>query len=161
MFFVFFFRVKSFAAKNHGQERCSIRSNICCFWLNNQSLYIIVCKSAKKKQQNWWSVMFMRVVASLNIAKSQGFSIILNYSTILEIMYWNVLHIHSVMYYTPPPLHPNQGGENGAFWLLHGFILDLGEGWGDSVQDCSLLRCGRYEFVMVVSVRNRRRLSNK
>ena len=34
--------------------------------------------------------------------------------------------------YTPPPLHPNQGGENGAFWLLHGFILDLGEGWGDS-----------------------------
>ena len=59
--------------------------------------------------------MFMRVVASLNIAKSQGFSIILNYSTILDIMYWNVLHIHSVMYYTPPPLHPNQGGENGAF----------------------------------------------
>ena len=28
--------------------------------------------------------------------------------------------------YTPPPLHPNQGWENGAFWLSHGYILDLG-----------------------------------
>ena len=65
--------------------------------------------------------MFMRVVAPLNIAKSQGFSIILNWSTILDIMYGKIIPL--------PPLHPNQGGENGVFWLLHGFILDLGEGW--------------------------------
>ena len=42
--------------------------------------------------------------------------------------------------FVPPP-HPNQGWENGAFWLLRSFILDLG-GWGfavpfHSVQDCS------------------------
>ena len=43
-----------------------------------------------------------------------------------------------------PPSAPsqNQGRENGMFWLLHSFILDLG-GWGFavplySVQDCSL-----------------------
>ena len=43
-----------------------------------------------------------------------------------------------------PPSAPsqNQGWENGMFWLLHSFILDLG-GWGFavplySVQDCSL-----------------------
>ena len=147
MFFVSFFRVKSFAAKNHGQERCSIRSDICCFWLNNQSLYIIICKSAKK----WWSFMFMRVVAPLNMAKSQGFSIILNWSTILDITYGKII---------PLPSTPNQGGENGTFGPLHGFIVDLG-GMGDSVQDCSLLRSGRYEFLNVVSGRNRRRLCNK
>ena len=38
---------------------------------------------------------------------------------------------------SPHPLSPpNQGRENGAFWLLLGFILDLGRGggggsWGD------------------------------
>ena len=42
-----------------------------------------------------------------------------------------------------PPSPPNQGWENGAFWLLRDFILDLG-GWGFAVpfyfvQDCSLL----------------------
>ena len=31
-----------------------------------------------------------------------------------------------------PPSPPNQGWENGAFWLLRGFILDLG-GWGFAV----------------------------
>ena len=42
----------------------------------------------------------------------------------------------------PPP--PNQRWENGAFWLLRGFIVDLGEGGGGwrfavpfhFVQDC-------------------------
>ena len=39
------------------------------------------------------------------------------------------------------PFSQNQTGENGAFWRLRGFILDLG-GWGfavpfDSVQNCS------------------------
>jgi len=39
------------------------------------------------------------------------------------------------------PFSQNQTGENGAFWRLRGFILDLG-GWGFavpfySVQDCS------------------------
>ena len=47
-----------------------------------------------------------------------------------------------------PPSAPaqNQGWENGMFWLLHSFILDLGGGGGGwrfavplySVQDCSL-----------------------
>ena len=41
----------------------------------------------------------------------------------------------------PPPPLPNQGWENSAFWLLRGFIPDLG-GWGFadpfySVKDCS------------------------
>ena len=54
---------------------------------------------------------------------------------------------------SPHPLSPpNQGRENGAFWLLLGFILDLGRGGGGvgvggwkfavpfySVQDCSPL----------------------
>ena len=35
--------------------------------------------------------MCMRVVAPLNIAKSQGFSIILNWSTILDIMYGKII----------------------------------------------------------------------
>ena len=135
MFFVSFFRVKSFAAKNHGQERCSIWSNICCFWLNNQSLYIIICKSAKKK--NWWSVMFMRVVAPLNIAKSQGFSIILNWSIILDIMYGKII---------PLPLYTQiKEGEMARFGFCAASSLIWGGGisWGgDSVQDCSLLRCG-------------------
>ena len=61
--------------------------------------------------------MFMRVVAPLNIAKSQGFSIILNWSTILDIMYGKII---------PLPSTPSQGGENGTFGLLHGFIVDLG-----------------------------------
>ena len=104
-------------------------------------------------QKNWWSLMFMRVVAPLNVAKSQGFSIILNWSTILDIMYGKII---------PLPSTPNRGGENGTFGLLHGFIVDLGGmGGGDSVQDCSLLRIGRYEFLKVVSGRNRRRLCNK
>ena len=30
----------------------------------------------------------------------------------------------------PPPLPTNQGWENGAFWLLRDFILDLGGGGG-------------------------------
>ena len=43
----------------------------------------------------------------------------------------------------PPPLPPKSEVKNGAFWLLRGFILDLG-GWGFAVpfyfvQDCSLL----------------------
>ena len=29
---------------------------------------------------------------------------------------------------SPPPPPLNQGWENGTFWLLSGFILDLGEG---------------------------------
>ena len=29
-----------------------------------------------------------------------------------------------------PPSPPNQGWENDAFWLLRGFILDLGGGGG-------------------------------
>ena len=61
--------------------------------------------------------MFMRVVAPLNVAKSQGFSIILNWSTILDIMYGKII---------PLPSTPNRGGENGTFGLLHGFIVDLG-----------------------------------
>ena len=69
--------------------------------------------------------MFMLVVAPLNIAKSQGFTVILNWSTILHMMYGK-------NYIPPLPLNPNQEEENGTFWLLHGFILDLGEGWGDS-----------------------------
>ena len=36
----------------------------------------------------------------------------------------------------PPP--PNQGQKSGAFWILRGFILDLGSG-GYSFQDCSPL----------------------
>ena len=38
----------------------------------------------------------------------------------------------------PPPPPPNQGQENGAFWILRGFILDLGRGVY-SFQDCSPL----------------------
>ena len=38
----------------------------------------------------------------------------------------------------PPPPPPNQGQKNGAFWILRGFILDLGRGVY-SFQDCSLL----------------------
>ena len=50
--------------------------------------------------------------------------------TILDRIKWN----------SKPPSPPNQGWENGAFWLLRGFILALG-GWGFavpfySVQDC-------------------------
>jgi len=48
----------------------------------------------------------------------------------------------------PPQLFQNQECENGAFWLLRGFILDFfwgGRGWGFavsfySVQDCRLDR---------------------
>ena len=41
-----------------------------------------------------------------------------------------------------PPSPPNQGWENGTFWLLRDFILDLG-GWVFAVpfyfvQDCSM-----------------------
>ena len=36
----------------------------------------------------------------------------------------------------PPP--PNQGQKSGAFWILRGFILDLGRGVY-SFQDCSPL----------------------
>ena len=31
---------------------------------------------------------------------------------------------------SPPPPPLNQGWENGTFWLLSGFILDLGKGVG-------------------------------
>ena len=36
-----------------------------------------------------------------------------------------------------PPIPPNQGWKNGAFWLLRGFSLDLG-GWGFAVPFCYL-----------------------
>ena len=54
----------------------------------------------------------------------------------------------------PPPPPPNQRWENGAFWLLRDFILDLG-GWGFAVpfycvQDCSLLACG-YKLQVLMS----------
>ena len=38
-----------------------------------------------------------------------------------------------------PSLHPSQGWDNGAFWLLRGFILDL-RGMGIC---CSILFCPR------------------
>ena len=46
--------------------------------------------------------------------------------------------------YPPPPSPANQGWENGAFWLLRGFILDLGGG-GMGVC-CSIFFCPRLQM---------------
>ena len=80
--------------------------------------------------------MFMRVVAPLNIDKSQGFSIILNWSTILDIMYGKII---------PLPLYTQiKEGKMARFGFCTASSLIWGGGkfGGDFVQDCSLLRSG-------------------
>ena len=61
---------------------------------------------------------------------------------------------------SPLPSSPNQRWENGAFWLLRGFILDLGGGgggWGFAVpfyfvQDCSITTQPWGKYAIILSV---------
>ena len=53
-----------------------------------------------------------------------------NFEAILETACYNLGQNRWEICARPPPLPLNQGWENGAFWLLHCFILDLSVGGG-------------------------------